>query len=81
MHYLREQQMGSVIEGETRANLIFVKHLKRFHLFALQLHFFKAHDHPIKCMALGPEEDIVVTGCVDGDIKVSASFITNVLLL
>ncbi len=35
-----------------------------------QVHFFKAHDHPIKCMALGPEEDIVVTGCVDGDIKV-----------
>ena len=24
-------------------------------------------------MALGPEEDIVVTGCVDGDIKVNGN--------
>lgn len=35
-----------------------------------QVHFFKAHDHPIKCIAIDPSEDLVVTGAVDGDIKI-----------
>ena len=35
-----------------------------------QVHFFKAHDHPIKCMALDPNEDFFVTVSADGDIKV-----------
>ena len=36
-----------------------------------QIHFFKAHDHPIKCLAIDPNEEFIVTGAVDGDIKVS----------
>ena len=36
-----------------------------------QLHSFKAHDHPIKCLAIDPNEEFFVTGSVDGDIKVS----------
>ena len=36
-----------------------------------QLHAFKAHDHPVKCLALDPNEDFFVTGSVDGDIKVA----------
>merc|ERR1712062_265308 len=35
-----------------------------------QLHCFKAHDHPIKCLAIDPNEEFFVTGSVDGDIKV-----------
>merc|ERR1712096_479620 len=35
-----------------------------------QLHSFKAHDHPVKCLALDPNEDFFVTGSVDGDIKI-----------
>lgn len=35
-----------------------------------QLHSFKGHDHPIKCLALDPNEDFFVTGSVDGDIKI-----------
>ena len=35
-----------------------------------QLHSFKAHDHPVKCLALDPNEDFFVTESVDGDIKV-----------
>ena len=35
-----------------------------------QLHFFKAHDHPIKCLAIDPSEEFIVSGSVDGDIKV-----------
>jgi len=35
-----------------------------------QLHAFKAHDHPVKCLALDPNEDFFVTGSVDGDIKI-----------
>ena len=38
-----------------------------------QVHFFKAHDHPIKCIAIDPSEDLVVTGAVDGDIKVRST--------
>ena len=36
-----------------------------------QIHFFKAHDHPIKCLAIDPNEEFIVTGAVDGDIKVN----------
>ena len=36
-----------------------------------QINFFKAHDHPIKCLAIDPNEEFIVTGAVDGDIKVS----------
>ena len=39
-----------------------------------QIHFFKAHDHPIKCLAIDPNEEFIVTGAVDGDIKVSKRF-------
>eukprot|EP00094_Tigriopus_californicus_P002839 TCALIF_02737-PA protein Name:"Similar to DMXL1 DmX-like protein 1 (Homo sapiens)" AED:0.22 eAED:0.22 QI:0/0.72/0.68/1/1/1/19/158/2211 len=35
-----------------------------------QLHFFKAHDQAIKCMALDPNEEFFVTGSVAGDIKI-----------
>ena len=35
-----------------------------------QIHFFKAHEHPIKCLAIDPNEEFIVTGAVDGDIKV-----------
>ena len=35
-----------------------------------QVHFFKAHDQAIKCLALDPNEDFFVTGSVAGDIKV-----------
>ena len=38
-----------------------------------QLHCFKAHDHPIKCLAIDPNEEFFVTGSVDGDIKVKLS--------
>ena len=41
-----------------------------------QLHAFKAHDHPIKCLALDPNEDFFVTGSVDGDIKVKFSLLS-----
>ena len=37
-----------------------------------QLHSFKAHDHPIKCLAIDPNEEFFVTGSVDGDIKVNS---------
>ena len=40
-----------------------------------QLHSFKAHDHPVKCLALDPNEDFFVTGSVDGDIKVNIWFL------
>ena len=36
-----------------------------------QINFFKAHEHPIKCMAIDPHEEFIVTGAVDGDIKVN----------
>lgn len=38
-----------------------------------QVHFFKAHDYPIKCLAIDPNEEFIVSGAVDGDIKVSLS--------
>ena len=43
-----------------------------------QLHCFKAHDHPIKCLAIDPNEEFFVTGSVDGDIKVKISVINIV---
>ncbi|XP_040565654.1 dmX-like protein 2 isoform X5 [Lepeophtheirus salmonis] len=35
-----------------------------------QIHFFKGHDHSIKCLTLDPNEDFFVTGSLDGDIKI-----------
>ena len=46
-----------------------------------QVHFFKAHDHPIKCIAIDPSEDLVVTGAVDGDIKVRSTTTTPLPLI
>ena len=43
-----------------------------------QLHCFKAHDHPIKCLAIDPNEEFFVTGSVDGDIKVKINVINIV---
>uniref|UniRef100_A0A182QT69 RAVE complex protein Rav1 C-terminal domain-containing protein n=1 Tax=Anopheles farauti TaxID=69004 RepID=A0A182QT69_9DIPT len=33
-------------------------------------HRFQAHEHPIKCLAIDPNEEQFVTGSADGDIKV-----------
>lgn len=33
--------------------------------------FLQAHEHPIKCLAIDPNEEQFVTGSADGDIKVS----------
>ncbi|KFB47233.1 AGAP010490-PA-like protein [Anopheles sinensis] len=33
-------------------------------------HRFQAHEHPIKCLAIDPNEEHFVTGSADGDIKV-----------
>ena len=33
-------------------------------------HTFQAHDGPIKCLAIDPEEDYFVSGSAEGDIKV-----------
>ncbi|XP_035825075.1 dmX-like protein 2 [Aplysia californica] len=33
-------------------------------------HTFQAHDAPIKCLSLDPDEDYFVTGSAEGDIKV-----------
>ncbi len=38
-----------------------------------QVHFFKAHDQAIKCLAMDPGEEFFVTGSVAGDIKVNAA--------
>uniref|UniRef100_A0A182RIV1 RAVE complex protein Rav1 C-terminal domain-containing protein n=1 Tax=Anopheles funestus TaxID=62324 RepID=A0A182RIV1_ANOFN len=36
-------------------------------------HRFQAHEHPIKCLAIDPNEEQFVTGSADGDIKVMNS--------
>ena len=46
-----------------------------------QLHFFKAHDHPIKCLAIDPSEEFIVSGSVDGDIKVKDDTTIHKLLI
>lgn len=33
-------------------------------------HTFQAHDVPIRCLAMDPEEEYFVTGSSEGDIKV-----------
>jgi WD40 repeat protein len=38
-----------------------------------QVHFFKAHDQAVKCVAIDPNEEFFVTGSVAGDIKVRDS--------
>ena len=35
-----------------------------------QVHFFRAHEHAVKCLALDPNEEFFVTGSVAGDIKI-----------
>lgn len=45
-----------------------VSHMFAFVIFSLLT--FKAHDGPIKCIALDPHEELFVTGSADGDIKV-----------
>lgn len=34
-------------------------------------HRFQAHDSAVKCLTVGPNEDIFATGAADGDIKVN----------
>lgn len=36
-------------------------------------HTFQAHDVPIRCLAMDPEEEYFVTGSAEGDIKVHFS--------
>lgn len=36
-------------------------------------HRFPAHESPVKCLAVDPNEEFFVTGAADGDIKVSFS--------
>ncbi|XP_047120921.1 dmX-like protein 2 [Schistocerca piceifrons] len=42
-------------------------------------HRFVAHESPIKCLAIDPSEEFFVTGSADGDIKVWALSVHNLL--
>ena len=35
-----------------------------------QVHFFRAHEQAVKCIAIDPNEEFFVTGSISGDIKV-----------
>ena len=38
-----------------------------------QVHFFRAHEQAVKCIAIDPNEEFFVTGSISGDIKVELS--------
>ena len=42
-----------------------------------QVHFFRAHEQAVKCIAIDPNEEFFVTGSITGDIKVHWFFIEN----
>ena len=44
-----------------------------------QVHFFRAHEQAVKCIAIDPNEEFFVTGSVSGDIKVSLTWLVKVV--
>ena len=42
-----------------------------------QVHFFRAHEQAVKCIAIDPNEEFFVTGSVSGDIKVSLAWVVK----
>ena len=42
-----------------------------------QVHFFRAHEQAVKCIAIDPNEEFFVTGSVSGDIKVSLTWLVK----
>ena len=42
-----------------------------------QVHFFRAHEQAVKCIAIDPNEEFFVTGSITGDIKVHWFFLNR----